>query len=125
MKGLIEMKAKQINEFRNGRLLNLSEDDNVGASFDVPYLSLNRLKLLWEAGFSLLGLDKGAIYWLNYGYGAYPIDENTYNLWKSILEQIADDCPKLVTAFTVESSVNEFLLNSLYARSICCISAYR
>ena len=119
------MKAKQINEFRVGKLQNLSEDDNVGASFGLPYLSLKRLRDLWEAGFPILGLEKDSLFWVGSNYYCSPIDENTYKFWRSVVEQVADNPPKLVTAFTVESSVNEFLMKSVYSRSICCISAER
>ena len=124
-KTMSELTTQELNDFRFGKLLNLSEDANVGQSFGVSYLSLKRLKLLWEAGFPILGLEKNCLFWVGSNYYCSPIDTQTYRLWKSIIEQIADQPPKLITAFTVESSVNEFLMTDWYSRSICCISAER
>ena len=113
-------------KFRNGEF-NFSEDTNVADSFEVKglkHLSLKQLSFLWEAGFSITGLDKeGVLYYFDGNFYGHLLDESNLNLWNSILLQLQDE-PMLVSAFTVESTtVNPYLINTLFRRDICCISA--
>lgn len=118
-------------------LSNISDTTDVSRCFDVPslhHLSFGRLKVLWEAGFPITGISvqKGLDHTDYTMYSLLPncecmsISEANYILWCQILEQLQDPPAQLLSAFSVQAaSVNEFLMDTLYQRSICYLSAYR
>ena len=122
-----------IYEFRQGNF-NFSEDTNVAESFEVEgltHLSLKKLSFLWSAGFGITGLevyDDGDhkeynLYYFNGNFYVQSITKKVYDIWCSILLQIQDR-PNLISAFTIESTtINPYLLKTLFSRSICFISA--
>lgn len=118
-------------------LTNISDTTDVASYFAVPaleHLSFGRLKVLWEAGFPLIGMSvqRGldhtdyTLHTLIPNCEHVLVSKSNYMLWSRILFQIQDPPPPLLNAFSVYSVlVNDLLLDNLYLRSICCISAYR
>ena len=131
---LNEQEIKRLSRFKMGNVEGFSDSDNVAYCFDIPelkYVSVKSLKLLWKAGFGILGLDNNGngfytLWWYNkHLAGSSFITLDQFNFWASIIYQLQTK-PELESAFTIESvSVNPYLSATLYSRSICCISSSR
>lgn len=112
----------------------IDESMDVSKLLGVPFpIKLCNLRILWEAGFGIYNLycvedgnDYDAGMWLctSTKFLPHKLTVGQYNLWLSILYQISK-IPVLISAFAEESSVNSYVANSLYKRSLCCISAQR
>lgn len=115
----------------------IDESRDVSKLLGVPFpIKLCNLRILWESGFGIYNLycvedgnDYNAGMWLctSTKFLPHKLTVSQYNLWLSILYQISKIpvIPVLISAPAEESSVNSYVANSLYKRSLCCISAQR